>query len=136
MGTARSVDPLVLDAGLALGLTAWALAEPGTFSDPGRDGRAGGDAGRDRVALARRRWRSWSLEIAGLAILSSRVALAAPQTIALFIAAYSAALYSDRRALVPALLLRPLRPRQPSAFGSLPVSLAGCCRSCCWVSCG
>jgi hypothetical protein len=33
MDSARSLDPRVLDAALALGLTGWALAESGALSD-------------------------------------------------------------------------------------------------------
>ena len=33
MGAARALDPRVLDAAVALGLTGWALAEPGALSD-------------------------------------------------------------------------------------------------------
>ena len=36
MGSARSLDPRLLDAGLALGLTIWVLAEPGAWSGPGQ----------------------------------------------------------------------------------------------------
>ena len=118
MGTARSVDPRVLDAGLALALTAWALAEPGTFSDPGRAVVLVGMP----VAIAWRRQAPVAVlvvEIAGLAL--EPRALAAPQAIALFIAAYSAALYSDRRVLVPALLLVAATAGSASA-GSLPVA--------------
>ena len=118
MGTARSVDPLVLDAGLALALTAWALAEPGTFSDPGRAVVLMGMP----VAIAWRRQAPVAVlvvEIAGLAL--EPRALAAPQVIALFVAAYSAALYSDRRVLVPALLLVAATAGSASA-GSLPVA--------------
>ena len=112
------MDPLVLDAGLALALTAWALAEPGTFERSWSRGRAGGDAGRDRVASPAP-VAVLVVEIAGLAL--EPRALAAPQTIALFIAAYSAALYSDRRVLVPALLLVAATAASASA-GSLPVA--------------
>ena len=118
MGAARSVDPLVVDAGLALALTVWALAEPGTFSDPGRAVVLVGMP----VAIAWRRQAPVAVlvvEIAGLAL--EPRALAAPQTIALFIAAYSAALYSDRRVLVPALLLVAATAASASA-GSLPVA--------------
>lgn len=33
MGAARSFDPRVLDGAVALGLTGWALAEPGALSN-------------------------------------------------------------------------------------------------------
>ena len=98
----RSLDPRATDAGIALGLTAWAITEPRAFGDPGRA----------VVLLAMPVAIAWrrrapvtvlAVEIAGVAL--EPHALAAPQAIALFIAAFSAALYSDRRVLVPALLL-------------------------------
>jgi signal transduction histidine kinase len=98
----RSLDPRAIDAVLALGLTAWALAESRTLSSPGRA----------LVLLAMTIAIAWRrrapgavlvVEIAGLAILPRD--LGPPQAIALLIAAFSAALYSDRRALVAALLL-------------------------------
>ena len=99
---ARALDPRAIDAGLALGLTVWALAEPGALRNPARA----------LVLLAMTIAIAWRrrapdavlvVEIAGLALVPRD--LAPPQAIALLIAAFSAALYSDRRVLVPALLL-------------------------------
>ncbi len=102
MDRARSPDPRTIDAGLALGLTVWALAEPGALSDPARALVLLAMT----IAIAWRRRAPEAVlvaEIAGLALAPRD--LAPPQAIALLIAAFSAALYSDRRVLVPALLL-------------------------------
>jgi signal transduction histidine kinase len=102
MGRARSLDPRVLDAGLALGLTAWALAEPGALSSPGQA----------VVLVAMTAAVAWcrrapvtvlAIEVAGLILLPDR--LNWPAGIAFLIAGYSAAFYSDRRVVVAALLL-------------------------------
>jgi signal transduction histidine kinase len=102
LGTARSLDPRVLDGGIAFALTAWAVAEPGAFDDPGR-----------AVVLvampAVLAWRREApvavlvVEVAGVVALPNRLDL--PQGIAVLIAAYSAAFYSDRRLVVAALLV-------------------------------
>jgi hypothetical protein len=84
MDRARSLDPRAIDAGLALGLTAWALASPRALSDPARA----------LVLLAMTIAIAWRrrapeavlvVEIAGLALVPRD--LAAPQAIALFVAA-------------------------------------------------
>ncbi len=115
---ARSLDPRAIDAGLALGLTAWALTVPGALSDPARA----------LVLLAMTIAIAWRrrapeavlvVEIAGLALVPRD--LAAPQAIALFVAAFSAALYSRRRLLVPALLLGAATTASALA-GALPVA--------------
>jgi signal transduction histidine kinase len=102
MDRARSLDPRALDAGLAVALTIWAIAEPRTFSDPARALLLLGMT----IAIAWRRGAPVAVlvvEIAGVALVPRD--LAPPQAIALLIGGYSAALYSDRRVLVPALLL-------------------------------
>jgi signal transduction histidine kinase len=98
----RSVDPRVLDGGIALALIAWALAEPGALHDPGR-----------AVVLvampAVLAWRREApvavllIEVAGVVALPNRLDL--PQAVAVLIAGYSAAFYSDRRLVVAALLV-------------------------------
>jgi signal transduction histidine kinase len=102
MGAARSLDPRVVDRGIALVLTAWALTEPGALGEPGRA----------FVLVAMTAAIAWHraapvavlvVEVAGLVVLGNRLDL--PQGIAVLIAAYSAALYSDRRLLVAALLV-------------------------------
>jgi signal transduction histidine kinase len=99
---ARSLDPRALDAGLALGLTVWAITEPRAFGAPGRTvvllAMTIAIAWRRRAPVA-----VLVVEIAGVAL--EPRALAAPQAIAFLTAAFSAALYSDQRVLVPALLL-------------------------------
>jgi signal transduction histidine kinase len=96
------LDPRLVDASLALALTAWACAEPGTFSDPGWA----------IVLLAMTAATAWlrtaplavlALEVVGLALATSR--LQWPQGVAVLIAAYSAAFYSDRQLAVAALLV-------------------------------
>jgi signal transduction histidine kinase len=112
------VDPKVIDAGLALGLTALALAEPRVFSDPGRAVVLVGMP----VAIAWRRQAPVAVlvaEMVGLAL--EPRALAAPQAIAFLIAAFSAAHYSERRVLVPVLLLGAATVASALA-GQLPVA--------------
>jgi signal transduction histidine kinase len=102
MGAARSLDSRVLDGGIALALTAWALAEPGALDHAGR-----------AVALVAMpaviAWRREApvavllIEVAGVVALPNHLDL--PQAVAVLIAAYSAAFYSDRRLAVAALLL-------------------------------
>jgi signal transduction histidine kinase len=102
IGAARSLDPRVVDAAIALALTAWALAEPRTLSDPGRAVVLLAMP----VAIAWRREAPVGVlivEVAGLVAVPNR--LAWPQGIALLIAAYSAAFYSDQRLVVGALLV-------------------------------
>jgi signal transduction histidine kinase len=97
-----SLDTRVVDAGLAAGLTIWAVLETGVFRDPGR-----------AVVLL-----SMTVAIAGLrsapvAVLAVEVAgvvllpkgLHWPQGVAVLTAGYAAAFYSDRRVLVGALLV-------------------------------
>jgi signal transduction histidine kinase len=102
IGSARSVEPQVVDAGLALGLTAWALAEPGALSGPGQA----------FVMLVMTVSVAWcrrapiavlAIEVAGLVLIPDR--LSWPAGIAFLIAGYSAAFYSDRRVAVALLLL-------------------------------
>lgn len=102
MGAARSHDPRVLDAVLALGLTAWALAEPGALSD----------FPRPLVLVAMTLVIAWcrtspltvlALEVVGILLLTN--SLQWPQGVAVLTAAYSAAFYSDRRMVVAALLV-------------------------------
>jgi signal transduction histidine kinase len=90
----------VVDAGLALALTAWALTQ------------LGANAGRAlallvmTVAIAWRRRAPLAIlavEAAGVGVLRNNLGL--PQGVALLIAAFSAALYSDQRVIVAALLL-------------------------------
>jgi signal transduction histidine kinase len=115
---ARSLDPRAVDAGLALALTVWAVTEPRVFSHPGRAvvllGMPAAIAWRRRAPVA-----VLVVEIAGLAL--EPRALAAPQAVALFIAAYSAALYGNRRVLVAVLLLVAATVASASA-GALPVA--------------
>jgi signal transduction histidine kinase len=102
MGEVRSVDPRLVDGVLAFGLTVWALLEPGALQDPARAFVLVAMT----VAIA---WRRRSplavliVEVAGLVLLPSQ--LNWPQGAALLIAAYSAALYSDRRVVAFALLV-------------------------------
>jgi signal transduction histidine kinase len=102
VGRARSLDARALDAGLAVALTAWALADSGAQSDPGRA----------FVLLAMTIAVAWcrrapvtvlSIEVAGVAVMPNR--LIWPAGIAFLVAAYSAAFYSERRVVVAALLL-------------------------------
>jgi signal transduction histidine kinase len=99
---ARSLDPQLADTALALALTAWALTEPGLFSDPGRAVvllvMTAAIAARRRAPVA-----VLVVEVVGLVLLPSRLDL--PEGVAFLIAAYSAALHSDRRVLVGALLI-------------------------------
>jgi signal transduction histidine kinase len=92
----------MVDAGLALALTAWALAEPGALSD----------AARAPVLVAMTAAIAWVraaplavlvVEVAGVIALPNNLAL--PQGVAFLIAAYAATLYSDRRAVVAVLLI-------------------------------
>jgi signal transduction histidine kinase len=102
IGAARALDPLALDAGLAVALTAWALAVPGVFADAGRAVvlllMTAAIAWRRRAAVA-----VLVIEVAGLVLLPNRLDL--PQGVALLIAAYSAAFYSERALAVAALLI-------------------------------
>jgi signal transduction histidine kinase len=102
IGSARSPDPWVLDAGLALGLTAWALAEAGALGGPGPA----------FIQLTMTVAIAWcrrapltvlAIEIAGVVVIPDR--LSWPAGIAFLIAGYSAAFFSDRRVVVAALLL-------------------------------
>lgn len=115
----RSLDPRAIDAGLATVLTVWAVAEPGVLSRPGPFSLwllaapgALDDPARAIVLLAMTvavAWRSrapvavLAVEVAGVMLLPRYLDL--PQGIAILIAAYSAALYSDRRVVVIALLV-------------------------------
>jgi signal transduction histidine kinase len=102
MDRARALDPRLLDAGLAVGLTGWALAEPGGLGGPARA----------LVLLTMTIATAWyrtsplavlALEVVGVVLVPNH--LKWPQGIALLLAAYSAAFYSDRRLVVAALLL-------------------------------
>ncbi len=88
IGKARSPDPGILDAGLALALTVWALTEPGTLSHPGRA----------IVLVAMTAVIAWvrtaplpvlALEVVGVALATN--SLQWPQGVAVLISAYSAA---------------------------------------------
>jgi signal transduction histidine kinase len=98
----RSLDRRVVDIGLALALTIWALAEPGVIGDLGRTvvvvAMTGATAWRRRAPVA-----VLAVELAGVALLPNSLDL--PEGIAVLVAAYSAAMYSDRRLLVSALLV-------------------------------
>jgi signal transduction histidine kinase len=102
ISSARSLDPRVLDAGVALGLTVWVLAEPGTLSGPGQAfvplmmTAAVAWCRRAPVAVL-------AIELVGLVAIPNR--LNWPAGVAFLIAAYSAAFYSDRRVVVALLLL-------------------------------
>lgn len=102
LDAARTLDPRLLDGGLALGLTGWALTEPRTLTDPAQAllllAMTVAIAWRRRAPLA-----VLVVEVACVALAPR--APAAPEVIAVLIAVYSAALYSDRRVLVSALAL-------------------------------
>jgi signal transduction histidine kinase len=99
---AGSLDARVVDAALAVALTAWALAEPGAFHDPGQAvvllAMPIAIAWRRRAPVA-----VLVVEVAGVVALPNRLDL--PQAVAVLIAAYSAVFYSDRRLVVAALLV-------------------------------
>ena len=101
-GSARSLDARLLDAVVALGLTAWALAQADALSQPGQA----------FVLVSMTAAVAWcrrapvtvlAIEVAGVVLIPSR--LNWPAGIAFLIAGYSAAFYSDRRVVVAALLL-------------------------------
>jgi signal transduction histidine kinase len=102
LGRVRSVDPRVLYAGLALALVAWAVVRPGVLSDHGRTVvvivMTGAIALCPRVPVA-----VLVVELAGIALLPNNLDL--PEGIAVLIAGYSAARYSERRLLVGGLLV-------------------------------
>lgn len=96
------VDSRDVDGLLALALTVWAIAQPGALSASGR--------GLVLVAMTMAvAWRReaplavLAVEVAGVALLPRQLGL--PQGVALLIAVYSAALYSDRRLVLALLLL-------------------------------
>jgi len=102
LDAARSLDPRLLDAGLAVALTVWALTEPGTLSHPARA----------IVLLAMTVAIAWvrtaplavlALEVLGVVLATND--LQWPQGVAVLIAAYSAAFYSERQLAVAALLV-------------------------------
>jgi signal transduction histidine kinase len=98
----RSLDQRLLDTGLALALTAWALTEAATFSHPWRAVVLVGMT----VAIARLRTAPvvvLALEVLGVALATN--SLQWPQGVAVLLAAYSAAFYSDSQLLVATLLL-------------------------------
>ena len=109
MSRARSLDPRLVDRGLALVLTVWAIFYPsarGSLWLPVPQ-----DPLRALVLLTMTfavAWRRRSpiavllLEVVGVALLGTYLDL--PQGVAFLIVAYSAALYSDRQLLVLALL--------------------------------
>jgi signal transduction histidine kinase len=96
------VDPWVLDAGLALALSVWGIAEPGVLADRGRTVvvvvMTGAIAWRRRAPVV-----VLIVELAGVALLPNDLDL--PEGIAVLIAAYSAVLHSSRRLVVAALLV-------------------------------
>jgi signal transduction histidine kinase len=92
----------VLDAAVALGLTAWALRELGPLSDFPRPLAL--VAMTLAVAWCRTSpLRVLALEVLGVVVLTNSLKL--PQGVALLVAAYSAAFYSDRRMVVAALMV-------------------------------
>jgi signal transduction histidine kinase len=102
MGAARSQDPWPLDGAVAIGLTGWALAVPGALSD----------FPRPLVLLAMTVAIAWcrtspvtvlALEVLGIVLVTN--GLHWPQGVAVLVAAYSAAFYSERRLVVAALLV-------------------------------
>ncbi|MBV9002420.1 MAG: hypothetical protein JO304_25415 [Solirubrobacterales bacterium] len=110
MGSARSLDSRALDAGVALALTIWTLAEPRVLT--GFPSVPPNDAGSTVVLVAMTVAVAWcrrapvtilAIEVAGVVLILGR--LNWPAGIAFLIACYSAAFYSDRRVLVAALLL-------------------------------
>lgn len=102
IGQLDLLDPHLLDAGLALAFTVWALVQPGALGDPPRTlvlvAMTAALAWRRRAPVA-----VLTVEVAGVALLPSRLDL--PEGLAFLIATYSAALYSDRRVVVAALAL-------------------------------
>jgi signal transduction histidine kinase len=101
MGAARSLDPRIVDRGFALALTVWTLANLGGV---------GFGQGLVRVAMAAAiAWRRraplavLAVEVAGVAVIPK--GLDWPQGVAVLIAGYSAALYSDQQLAVGALLI-------------------------------
>jgi signal transduction histidine kinase len=102
MRRAGWLDPWPLDALLALALSVWTLAESRAPSNPARALVLLGMT--TALAWCRRRPVAvLAVEVAGVAVLPSRLNL--PAGIAVLIAAYTAALYSDDRRVVGALLL-------------------------------
>ena len=96
-----SRNPVVLDVAVAIWLTGWALVEPRTFSDV-----------RAVVLLAMTIAIAWlrtrplavlAVEVVGVVLVPNHLSL--PQGVALLLAGYSAAFYSDRRLVVAALLV-------------------------------
>jgi signal transduction histidine kinase len=101
LDAARSLDARVVDAGLALILTLWAVAGPTTFDDARAIALVAMPA-----AIAWRRQAPLAVlvvEVAGVVAVPTH--LDWPQGIAVLLAAYSAALYSDRRGAVAGLLI-------------------------------
>jgi signal transduction histidine kinase len=92
----------VIDAGLAAALTAWALAEPGVFYDPGRAvvllAMTAAIVGLRTTPVA-----VLVVEVVGVALIATHLEL--PQGVAVLMAAYAAAFYSDQRLVVGALLV-------------------------------
>ena len=116
---ARSLELRPLDLGLAVALTTWAIAAPGEFSQPGAFtfwwllapeplsdpvrafvllAMTAAIAGRSRAPVG-----VLAVEVAGVVAFPRY--LDVPQGIAILVAAYSAALYSEKRLVVAALLL-------------------------------
>jgi signal transduction histidine kinase len=92
----------MLDVALAGALTAWALAQSDGLSDPGRTLVLGVMTA--AIAWSRRAPLAvLTVEVAGVALLPSRLVWSAG--VAFLIAAFCAALYSNRRLVVAALLL-------------------------------
>jgi signal transduction histidine kinase len=101
MDRARSVDPLGLDIGLAVVLTLWAVGGPTTFDDA----RAIALVAMPAAIAWRRRAPLAVLVVEVAGVVAVPTDLDWPQGIAVLIAAYSAALYSDRRGAVAGLLV-------------------------------
>ena len=99
---ARSVDPQVIDAALALALSAWAIAVPGALDRPLH---AIVSLAMTFAVACRRRRPLAVLIVAVVGVILQPRGLALPEVLALLIAVYSAALYGAHRLLAPALLL-------------------------------
>ena len=99
---ARWVDPRSIDKALALVLSVWAVAVPGSLDSPLQTIVSLAMT----VAVAWRRRRPLEvLIVAVVGVVVQPRGLALPEVLAMLIAIYSAALYSAHRVLTPALML-------------------------------
>jgi signal transduction histidine kinase len=94
---ARSLDPWVVDGAIAVVLTGWAIAQPGTTREPVALAMTVAIAWRRRAPVA-----VLAVEVAGAGLLER--GLQWPEGLALLIAAYTAALHSEKRLVVAALV--------------------------------